>query len=287
MASSFTLNRRWRGLFGLTVAMLVMQLLGQSDFNAHEAGTTQSTMQRPYGLDIDTGGRLWVSDTVNNRVLRFDNAAGRPDGAPADGVLGQMNFTSNASGGADAYNQPRGIATDPSGRLYVANTFNNTVLWYDVAASKPNGASADGRLGRVAGTSASLLSLPNDVFYHLDSDTLWVADGSNNRVLRFETFIPPTSTPTDTPTNTPTPTDTPTSTPTDTPTPTPTDTPPPTSISTSIPTDTSTFTLTSTSTPPSTSTNAPTSTATTVPSLPATPLPLSRRIYLPITVCSR
>jgi hypothetical protein len=27
---------------------------------------------------VDSGGRLWVGDASNNRVLRFDNAAGSP-----------------------------------------------------------------------------------------------------------------------------------------------------------------------------------------------------------------
>jgi hypothetical protein len=72
-------------------------VLGQPNFTSHDFGTTASLMSLPFGVAADSAGRLWVSDFNNNRVLRFDGAASKPNGASADGVLGQSNFTSNTT----------------------------------------------------------------------------------------------------------------------------------------------------------------------------------------------
>lgn len=71
-------------------------MLGQPDFISNTFATaTASVMFAPCGIALDSAGRLWVADYNNSRVLRFDSAAGKPNGAAADGVLGQSDFTSN------------------------------------------------------------------------------------------------------------------------------------------------------------------------------------------------
>jgi sugar lactone lactonase YvrE len=94
-----------------------------------------------------------VADTGNNRVLRFASSSALSNGAAAEGVLGQADFTSgsqNRGGGiaGNTLNAPYGIAVDEAGRLWVADLFNNRVLRFDSAASKANGADADGVLGQ-------------------------------------------------------------------------------------------------------------------------------------------
>ena len=66
----------------------------------------------------------------------------------ADTVLGQPDFMSwspnNGGVSAQSLNKPGGIAVDPaSGRLYVADTFNNRVLSWPSAASFASHAAAD------------------------------------------------------------------------------------------------------------------------------------------------
>ncbi len=55
--------------------------------------TSQNAMGYPTGMFIDRDNRLWVADKFNHRVLRFDNAAEKENGGPANGVLGQELFT--------------------------------------------------------------------------------------------------------------------------------------------------------------------------------------------------
>ncbi len=67
-------------------------------------------------------------------VLRFDSAASKPNGANADGVIGQADFSGrSAATTAQGLSRPDGLAVDGSGRLWVADTFNNRVLLFEAA----------------------------------------------------------------------------------------------------------------------------------------------------------
>jgi sugar lactone lactonase YvrE len=149
-------------------------------------------MDNPTSVFVDTAGRLWVTDFINHRVLRFDSAAVKSNGANADGVLGQVNFTSNMWATAqNRMKNPLAAVADSSGRLWVSDRGNNRVLRFDNAASEDNGAYADGVLGQpnfsngTPATSASRMNGPSGVFLDLYG-RLWVADMINRRVLRFD-----------------------------------------------------------------------------------------------------
>jgi len=73
-------------------------VLGQPDFTSDAFGTTAGLMGAPTSVYVDESGTLWVADKDNSRVLRFDNAAAKPDGGDADGVLGQPDFVTGSSG---------------------------------------------------------------------------------------------------------------------------------------------------------------------------------------------
>jgi len=55
----------------------------------------QVIMNKPNSVFGDNNGAIYVSDFLNSRILRFDNAALKANGANADGVLGQSDFASN------------------------------------------------------------------------------------------------------------------------------------------------------------------------------------------------
>jgi len=112
--------------------------------------TSQETLCGPTGVAVDGGGNVFVSDTLNNRVVEYDNpwSSGMNAGQPADVVFGQTDFTRNFCNGAEgAFGSPSseslcfplGIATDTGGNLYVADTLNFRVLQYlDPLGNEPN-----------------------------------------------------------------------------------------------------------------------------------------------------
>ncbi len=183
---------RWGRVDSLTSGQPAEAVFGQPDMESTGAATAANRMNFPTAIAIDKAGRLWVADALNNRVLRIDSAGFRPSGSPADGVLGQPNFTSNGSGLArDSMNYVRGIAVDDAGHLWVADQSNQRVLRFDDAASKPNGAKADGVLGQPDFTTfhdtlaQNSFLLPRGLT--VDSHgRLYVADSYGCRVLRFD-----------------------------------------------------------------------------------------------------
>jgi len=66
---------------------------GQTTFAANLSGTSSSQMSGPRAVIVDSNDNLWVADTGNNRVLRFNSVSTKPAlAAVADGVLGQNGF---------------------------------------------------------------------------------------------------------------------------------------------------------------------------------------------------
>jgi sugar lactone lactonase YvrE len=166
-------------------------VLGQPNFTSSTGATTQSGMNWPSCVAVDASGNLYVAELVNNRVLRFNSAATKTNGANADGVLGQTTFTTNtAVTTRSGMCNPNGVAVDALGNLYVADKANSRVLRFSSAATKTNGANADGVLGQPNFTTATTIATPSGMYdpYGVAVDTsgnLYVTDFENSRVLRF------------------------------------------------------------------------------------------------------
>ena len=177
-------------------------MLGQPDFltsglRAPDAGS----LDGPGGIAWDTRAtpyKVYVADTQNHRVLLWLNAAAMAQGQPADGVVGQADFggaQANRGGAvaADTLNGPRGLAVDPSGNLWVADSGNHRVLEFSYPLPL-SGAAASAVLGqgggfgsatpRLGGVSAQSLDDPTALSFDPFGD-LAVADSGDNRVLRF------------------------------------------------------------------------------------------------------
>jgi hypothetical protein len=154
--------------------------------------TTANTLNRSWGVAV-LNGDLWVVDRADGRILRYSHAwSDASNGPAADLVLGAPDFTTVAPGTSQSQMlQPRGMCFDPQGNLWVADGNNNRVLEFVNANSKTNGAAADKVLGQPDFSSSAIpvpptgasMETPYGVCF--SGSTLWVADGNNNRVLRF------------------------------------------------------------------------------------------------------
>lgn len=168
------------------------RVYGQPDFTSNQFNVTASGMINPTGVWVDSGDRLWVADEASCRVLRFDNISSKPNGAAADGVLGQPDLTSGVQGsGATGLERPMAIAISNRGSLFVACERGNRVVRFDQAASLPNGAAASAVFGQpdfdttTAGTGPGGLSNPVGLAIS-KTDSLWVCDQFNSRLLRID-----------------------------------------------------------------------------------------------------
>jgi sugar lactone lactonase YvrE len=180
------------------------RVLGQSDFTSKvcNKGANQPGPGRlcaPSDAAVGPGGRLFVTDTGNNRVLSWPSAASFTNGEQADLVIGQADFTSgqcnkgtNQPGPAKLC-QPYGIAVDGAGKLYVADQDNSRVLQYtppfttNMLASKVFG-QADFTSGQCNKGSNQVGAAKLCGSYGVGADSagnLYVGDTSNNRVLQY------------------------------------------------------------------------------------------------------
>jgi DNA-binding beta-propeller fold protein YncE len=189
---------------GITDGMSAANVLGQADFTGTAAATAQNRLNWPRYLKHNSGtGLLWVTDTVNNRILAFDLSGGITDGMNASYVLGQSNYTSNTAAVSQAgLDTPYGLGLDTDNdRLYVADHDSNRIVIYDVAAVT-NGEAAVGLLGHhqvdggqlvpdwtataaddgLRGTDVGL-NLPGGLVLDEDNHRLYIAERNNNRVI--------------------------------------------------------------------------------------------------------
>jgi hypothetical protein len=164
-------------------------VIGQADFSSDDPGLSATALNNPTSVAI-ANGKLIVVDQGNNRVLIW-NSLPTASNTAADVVIGQSSFVTNASDDEDTgLNKPTDVWTDGY-RLLVADTSNNRVLYYS-QLPRSSGAAATYVIGQsdfsrtVAGISQTSLNAPTGVAS--DSTRIYIADASNNRVVRLDSF---------------------------------------------------------------------------------------------------
>ena len=161
----------------------------------------ESQFQNPRGLNFAPNGDVYITDALNHRVRRIDQA-GIVHLVAGTGVPGA------AGDGGDAklaqLNEPHGVAVDSEGNVYIADSKNCVIRKVDTAgiitrfagtgAKNPNN---PGACAKTPGTPDGpvldiALDQPKSLFMRTKNgeDTLWVADMGNSQIRMIELDTP-------------------------------------------------------------------------------------------------
>lgn len=191
----------WPDSAGFTNGQSADVVLGQTNFLNHDAATSATTLKSPMTATVDRMGNLYVADTGNHRVLGY--RAPFSTGMAATLVMGQADFISGDErhGATDpdrtTLTNPMGVCCDEFGNLWVSDTSESRVLFYE--APFYNDTIADGLLGHAEnGTDYSWsdyetnspspergLYWPAGLKVSVDGSRLAVADWYNHRVVVY------------------------------------------------------------------------------------------------------
>ena len=134
-------------------------------------GNAPGEFSDPKGIAVDENGNIYVSDTGNNRIQKL------PAGASSWSAWGIV--TAVAAGSASGeFNQPKCVAVDGEGNIYVADTLNNRIQKLNISTGDW---SSGGKSDCTEGTVLGEFSHPTGIAVDRDGN-IYVADSGNNRI---------------------------------------------------------------------------------------------------------
>ncbi len=141
------------------------------------------------GMAVDaTNNRLYIADTFNNVIRSVDLKTGAMSIVAGTGAAGYAGDTGPATKATLSY--PAGVAVDPTGDLFIADTYNGVVREVLAGSGTILTVAGTGRLGFSGeGGPAAAADLYFPYGVSLDSATspnLYITDSFNHRIRRVD-----------------------------------------------------------------------------------------------------
>jgi sugar lactone lactonase YvrE len=160
---------------------VVTTFAGNGNGYADDIGT-RAQFNQPRGIVADGAGNLFVADASNQLIRRIVVATAAV--STLAGGVGQIGHV-DATGTAARFNQPRGLAVDGSGNLYVADMGNSCIRVVKVATGSVTTLAGTGTAGGTDGVgTAAAFDSPRGVALDGLGD-LYVADTQNSTVRKI------------------------------------------------------------------------------------------------------
>jgi sugar lactone lactonase YvrE len=162
-----TNNFRIRRIDASTGLITTIAGTGAPGFSGDNGPATAATFQSITALALDPSGNIFLADSTNHRIRRIDAQTGTITTIAGTGAPGFSGDGGPAT--AAQLNSPSGLALDPSGNIFLADTANNVVRRIDA------------QTGDIASFATVPLSAPTGLA--ADSGNLFICDTGNHRVL--------------------------------------------------------------------------------------------------------
>ena len=158
----------------------VTTLAGDGTPNFKDGTGMAAEFHLPFGVAVDPAGNVYVADGFDNRIRKI-TPAGVVSTLAGDGNAG----IKDAAGALAEFNTPGGVATDASGNVYVADTYNQRIRKITpggaVITLAGNG-TADFKDGK-----GGLAEFNEPTGVAVDaSGNIYVADNGNHRIRKLQ-----------------------------------------------------------------------------------------------------
>ena len=158
----------------ITPAGYVTTLAGSGVAGFLDSNGTNAQFSYPQGMALDTSGNLFIADASNNRIRKVVISTGE-----VSTLAGSSQGFLDASGTIAQFDNPRGIAVDTSGNVYVADANNHRVRQIVISTGQVStlaGSSTQGTLDST-GTNAQFVR-PQGITVDM-SGNVYLADAFN------------------------------------------------------------------------------------------------------------
>ena len=172
---------------------------GVAGYSGDGSDASQALLNAPFATLAINNGDIYVTDTGNNVLRIIDHTTGKIATLAGTGVAGYNG--DQGIGLAAQLSGPTGMAEDPAGNLYIADSNNNVIRKYYPETGLIDTVAGNGFAGTFSNTDAARdasLSDPIGVVFDA-TGTLYLADTRSNVVAMVgggpiqAPVLPPTS----------------------------------------------------------------------------------------------
>ena len=167
---------------------------GQYGFSGDGGPATAAQLANPHSVTVDGSGNLYIADGNNHRIRKVDSTG-------TITTVAGMGFGFISGDGRPAtaarLDNPRGVALDRAGNLYIADGYNSRIRKVDsrgtittIAGTGEIGVGRGGFSGDGGPATAARLNFPFDVAVD-GAGNLYIADTSNNRIRKLTPMTGP------------------------------------------------------------------------------------------------
>jgi YVTN family beta-propeller protein len=173
----------------ITIGGTVSTFVGALGSFGHVNGVgVNSRFNTPNSLVVDSTGGLVVADSGNHAIRRVTSSGVVTTAA---GSLINLSGSFDANGTSATFFRPSGVALDPTGNIFVADTFNSVIRRISTAGDVTTIAGTANTFGFVDGVGAAVrFNRPFGIVLDANGN-LFIADTANHVIRRSGSTVAP------------------------------------------------------------------------------------------------